>query len=93
MHKATVIAKGKNMVPTDGKAYSGNRQRLFVPVVGFHGGEDALPDGASNMRMLLDYWRSLLNPDLCQLPPRLLAKQLEEVQVALRDAIYHLTHC
>jgi hypothetical protein len=38
----------------------------------------------------MNYWRSLLNPALRQLPEPLLANQLEEVQAALRDALHLL---
>uniref|UniRef100_E6QBD6 Uncharacterized protein n=1 Tax=mine drainage metagenome TaxID=410659 RepID=E6QBD6_9ZZZZ len=40
--------------------------------------------------ILMDYWRSLLSPQLRQLPESMLADQLEEVQVALRDALHLL---
>lgn len=36
----------------------------------------------------LSYWRGLTNPDLCHLPLTILPKQMEEIQAALRDALF-----
>lgn len=61
-----------------------------MPVIGLHWNQDSDYEQEPDLKMLMDYWRSLLDPQLRTLPPPFLANQLEEVQVALRDALYYL---
>ncbi len=61
-----------------------------MPVIGFHQIQDSVDEQEPDLKMLMDYWRSLIDPKLRTLPLPFLANQLEEVQVALRDALYYL---
>ncbi len=61
-----------------------------MPVIGLHWNQDVAYGQEPDLKMLMDYWRSLLDPQLRTLPHPFLANQLEEVQVALRDALYYL---
>ena len=61
-----------------------------MPVIGLHQIQNSVDEQEPDLKMLMDYWRSLLDPQLRNLPHPFLANQLEEVQVALRDALYYL---
>jgi hypothetical protein len=61
-----------------------------VPIIGHHRIQGSVSERAPDLKVLMEYWRSLLDPQLRALPQPFLENQLEEVQVALRDALYHL---
>jgi hypothetical protein len=61
-----------------------------IPVIGYHRIPAPVSERAPDLKIRIDYWRSLLDPQLRNLPHPFLANQLEEVQVALRDALYYL---
>ncbi len=74
----------------DGQRKKNGCMTTSMPVIGLHRTQDSVLGQEPDLKMLMDYWRSLLDPQLRTLPHPFLANQLEEVQVALRDALYYL---